>query len=163
MVADLRAASARLIPARPPEVRAVRDLMASTRTSPRFQAMLIGSFAFVATLLAAVGLYGTMTHFVERRRRELSIRIALGANRDGVMRMVFGRGMRLTMAGMATGMIGTLFLTRTLTNLLYGIEPNDPATLVLVGAVLVLVSGAACLVPAFRAISVDPVAVLKAE
>jgi ABC-type antimicrobial peptide transport system permease subunit len=104
-----------------------------------------------------------MTHFVERRRRELSIRIALGANRDGVMRMVFGRGMRLTMAGLATGMIGTLFLTRTLTNLLYGVEPNDPATLLLVGAVLVLVSAAACLVPAFRAISVDPVAVLKAE
>lgn len=163
VVADLRAASARLIPARPPEIRAMRDLMASTRTSPRFQAILIGSFALVATLLAAVGLYGTMTHFVERRRRELSIRIALGANRDGVMRMVFGRGMRLTMAGLATGMIGTLFLTRTLTNLLYGIEPNDPATLLLVGAVLVLVSGAACLVPALRAISADPVAVLRAE
>ena len=77
--------------------------------------------------------------------------------------MVFGRGMRLTMAGLATGMIGTLLLSRTLTNLLYGVEPNDPATLLLVGAVLVLVSAAACLVPAFRAISVDPVAVLKAE
>jgi predicted permease len=163
VVADLRALSARLIPARQPDVRAMRDLMASTRTNPRFQAILIGSFALVATLLAAVGLYGTMTHFVERRRRELSIRIALGANRDGVVRMVFGRGMRVTMAGLGTGMIGTLFLTRTLTNLLYGVEPNDPATLLLVGVVLVLVSGAACLVPAFRAVSVDPVAVLKAE
>jgi putative ABC transport system permease protein len=163
VVADLRAASAQLIPARPPGIRAMRDLMASTRTSPRFQAILIGSFALVATLLAAVGLYGTMTQFVERRRRELSIRIALGANREGVMQMVFGRGMRLTMAGLAIGMVGTLFLTRTLTSLLYGVEPNDPATLLLVGAVLVLVSAAACLVPAFRAISVDPVAALKAE
>lgn len=162
-VADLRAVSARLIPARPPDVHDMRDLMASTRTSPRFQAILIGSFALVATLLAAVGLYGTMTHFVERRRRELSIRIVLGASRDGVMRMVFGRGMRLTVAGLAIGMVGTLVLTRTLTNLLYGVQPHDPLTLLLVGAVLVLVSAAACLVPAFRATSVDPVAALKAE
>jgi putative ABC transport system permease protein len=163
IVADVRAVAARLIPARPPDVRAVRELMASTHTSPRFQAMLIGSFALVATLLAAVGLYGTMTHFVERRRRELSIRIALGANRNGVMRMVVGRGMRLTMAGLTVGTMGTLFLTRTLTSLLYGVEPNDPATLLLVGVVLVVVSIAACVIPACRAISVDPVAVLRAE
>jgi predicted permease len=163
VVADVRAAAARLIPARPPDVRAMRDLIASTRTGPRFQAMLIGSFALIATLLAAVGLYGTMTHFVERRRRELSIRIALGANRKGVMRMVMGRGMRLTMAGLAIGTMGALFLTRTLTSLLYGVEPNDPATLLLVGVVLGLVSSAACVIPACRAISVDPVAVLRAE
>jgi predicted permease len=163
VVADLRAVSARLIPARQPDIRTMSDLIASTRTSPRFQTLLIGSFAVVATLLAAVGLYGTMSHFVERRRRELSIRVALGARRDGVMRMVLGRGLRLTIAGLAAGMIGTLFLTRALTGLLYGIEPNDPATLLLVGAVLVAVSVAACLIPAYRAISIDPVTVLKAE
>ena len=160
---DVRTVSERLIPTRQPDIRTMQDLMASTRSSPRFQAMLIGSFALVATLLAAVGLFGTMTHFVDRRRRELGIRIALGASRDGVMRMVFGQGMRLTMAGLAIGMIGALFLSRTLTSLLYGVEPNDPATLLLVGVVLVLVSAAACLIPALRAISVDPVTVLKAE
>jgi hypothetical protein len=163
VLADLRAVSARLIPARQPDIHAMTDLMALTHTSPRFQAMLTGAFALVATLLAAVGLYGTMTHFVERRRRELSIRMALGANREGLVRMVFGRGMRLTMAGLTIGMIGTLFVTRTLTSLLYGVEPNDPATLLLVGAVLVLVSAAACLIPALRAISVNPVSVLRAE
>jgi predicted permease len=163
VLADLRAVSARLIPARQPDIRAMPDLMASTRTSPRFQAMLIGAFALVATVLAAVGLYGTMTQFVERRRRELSIRIALGATREGVMRMVFRRGMRLTVAGLATGMLGTLFLNRALTGFLYGVEPNDPATLLTVVAVLMLVSAAACLIPACRAISVNPVAVLKAE
>ena len=163
IVADLRAVSAQLIPARQPDIRTMSDLIASTRTSPRFQTLLIGSFALVATLLAAVGLYGSMSHFVERRRRELSIRVALGARRDGVMRMVLGRGLRLTMAGMAAGMTGALLLTRALTGLLYGIEPHDPVTLVLVGAVLVVVSAAACLVPAYRAISVDPVTVLKAE
>ena len=163
IVADLRAVSAQLIPARQPDIRTMNDLIASTRTSPRFQTLLIGSFALVATLLAAVGLYGSMSHFVERRRRELSIRVALGARRDGVMRMVLGRGLRLTMAGMAAGMTGALLLTRALTGLLYGIEPHDPVTLVLVGAVLVVVSAAACLVPAYRAISIDPVTVLKAE
>ena len=91
------------------------------------------------------------------------IRIALGANRNGVMGMVVGRGMRLTMAGLTIGTMGTLFLTRTLTSLLYGVEPNDPATLLLVGVLLVLVSIAACVIPARRAISVDPVAVLRAE
>ena len=91
------------------------------------------------------------------------IRIALGANRNGVMGMVVGRGMRLTMAGLTIGTMGTFFLTRTLTSLRYGVEPNDPATLLLVGVLLVLVSIAACVIPARRAISVDPVAVLRAE
>jgi ABC-type antimicrobial peptide transport system permease subunit len=125
--------------------------------------MLIGAFALVATGLAAVGLYGTMAQFVERRRRELSIRIALGATRKGVMRMVFHRGMRLTLAGLTTGLIGTLFLNRALTGLLYGVAPNDPATLLTVVAVLILVSAAACLIPACRATSLNPVTVLKAE
>jgi predicted permease len=163
VIADLRAVSARLVPARQPDIRLMQDVAASTRTSPRFQAILIGSFAIVATLLAAVGLYGTMAHFVERRRRELSIRIALGADRTGVMGMVFGRGMRLTMAGVMIGMVGTLFFTRALAGLLYGVAPSDPATLLVVCAVLVLVSAAACLIPASRAMSVDPVAVLRAE
>jgi len=79
------------------------------------------------------------------------------------MRMVVGRGMCLTMAGLTIGTMGTLFLTRTLTSLLYGVEPNDPATLSLVDIVLVLLSLAACVIPACRAISVDPVAVLRAD
>jgi ABC-type antimicrobial peptide transport system permease subunit len=79
------------------------------------------------------------------------------------MRMVFRRGMRLTVACLATGLIGTLLLNRALTGLLYGVEPNDPATMLTVVAVLILVSAAACLIPACRAISVNPVAVLKAE
>jgi predicted permease len=163
VIADLRAAVTRLVPTRQPEVRLMQDVAASTRTSAWFQTILIGSFALVATSLAAVGLYGTMAHFVERRRRELSIRIALGADRTGVMRMVFGRGMRLTMAGVSIGMVGTFFFTRALTGLLYGVEPNDPATLLVIGVTLVVVSAAACLAPAARAISLDPVTVLKAE
>ena len=131
--------------------------------TPRFQAMLIGAFAVVAMLLAAAGLYGSLAHSVGRRQRELGIRMALGADRAGVLRMVLGQGMRLAMAGLAMGMIAVLLSTRLLAGFLYGVEPNDPATLLMVSAVLVLVSAAACLAPARRATAVDPVSVLKAE
>ncbi len=89
--------------------------------------------------------------------------MALGADRAGVLRMVLGQGMRLSMAGLAVGMIAALFFTRVLTSFLYGVEPNDPATLLVVGVVLVLVSAVACLAPARTATAVDPVRVLKAE
>ena len=89
--------------------------------------------------------------------------MALGADQVGVLRMVLTQGMRLAMTGLGLGMIATLFFTRTLAGFLYGVEPNDPATLLMVGAVLVVVSTAACLAPARRATAVDPVSVLKAE
>ncbi len=125
--------------------------------------MLIGAFALVATLLAAAGLYGSLAHSVGRRQRELGIRMALGADRASVLGMVVGQGMRLAMAGLVVGMLATLLSTRVLASFLYGVEPNDPATLLMVGAVLVLVSAVACLAPARRATAVNPVAVLKAE
>lgn len=163
MFDDLREASARLVPGRQPEVRAMQALMASTRTNPRFQTMLIGAFALIAAMLAAVGVYGAMAHFVERRRRELGIRMALGANREDVLRMVLVHGLRLSMAGLAVGLVATLFLARALRGFLYEVEPHDPATLLLVVAVLLIVSATASLVPARRATSVDPVTVLKSE
>ncbi len=89
--------------------------------------------------------------------------MALGADRAGVLRMVLGQGMRLAMAGLGVGMIAALLSTRVLAGFLYGVEPNDPATLLMVGVVLVLVSATACLAPARRATAVDPVRVLKAE
>lgn len=149
--------------AREPSIGTMRDRMASTRTSPLFQTMLIGAFALVATLLAAAGLYASLAHFVGRRQRELGVRMALGADRAGVLRMVLGQGMRLSVAGLVVGVIVTLFTTRALTGFLYDVEPNDPATLLLVGAVLVLVSAVACLAPARKATAVDPVRVLKSE
>ncbi len=125
--------------------------------------MLTGAFALVAMLLASAGLYGSLAHSVGRRQRELGIRMALGADRAGVLRMVLSQGMRLSMLGLGVGMIATLLSTRVLAGFLYGVEPNDPATLLMVGAVFVLVSAAACLAPARRATAVDPVRVLKAE
>ena len=141
----------------------LRDRMSATRTTPRFQAMLIGAFALVAMLLAAAGLYGSLAHAVTRRRREFGVRMALGADRAGVLRLVLSQGMRLAMTGLGLGMIATLFVTRTLAGFLYGVEPNDPATLLMVGAVLFLASAVACLAPARRATAVDPVSVMRAE
>ena len=89
--------------------------------------------------------------------------MALGADRAGVLRMVLSQGMLLSMAGLGLGMIATLFFTRVLAGFLYAVEPNDPATLLMVGAVLMLVSAAACLAPARRATAVDPVTVLRVE
>ena len=112
------------------------ELMESTRTNPRFQAILIGAFAVVATLLAAAGLYAAMAHFVSGRRREVGIRLALGENRSGLVWRVFRRGLQVTTGGLVVGLIATIFLTRALTGFLYEIEPNDPATLLVAVAVL---------------------------
>ena len=164
IIPELRRAAGRFNPMVPPQnLLPLGDRMAATRTSPRFQAMLIGAFAIVAMLLAAAGLYGSLAHAVARRKREFGVRMALGADRAGVLRLVLTQGMRLAMTGLGLGMIATLFFTRTLAGFLYGVEPNDPATLLMVGAVLVVVSTAACLAPARRATAVDPVSVLKAE
>ncbi len=161
---ELRRAAVRFNARIPPiDLDTMQDRMAATRTTPRFQTMLIGAFALLALLLAAAGLYGSLAHSVGRRQRELGIRMALGADRAGVLRMVLGQGMRLSMAGLAVGMIAALFVTRLLASFLYGVEPNDPATLLMVGAVFVLVSAVACLAPARRATAVDPVRVLRAE
>lgn len=163
MLDDLRAVSTRLNPGRQPDVRVMRDLMASTLTAPRFRAMLIGAFAVAATMLAAVGLYAAMAHFVVRRRRELGIRMALGANRADVVRMVLWRGLRLSMSGLALGAMAALLLSRTLRGFLYGVNSHDPATFMMVAVVLVLVSLAASLLPARRATAADPIIVLKAD
>lgn len=125
--------------------------------------MLIGAFAVTATMLAAVGLYAAMAHFVVRRRREFGIRMALGANRVDVVRMVLGRGLRLSLSGLAVGATAALLLTRTLRGYLYGVDSHDPATFTIVAVVLVLVSLAASVLPARRATTADPVTVLETD
>jgi ABC-type antimicrobial peptide transport system permease subunit len=114
-------------------------------------------------LLAAMGLYGSLAETVRRRRRELGIRMALGADSGALMRMVTGQGLRLSSAGLALGLAATLALSRVLESFLYGLEPYDPLTLGLVGALLLCVSAVACLAPARRATTVNPVTVLKTE
>jgi putative ABC transport system permease protein len=137
--------------------------MVASRTTPRFQAMLLGAFSLVAMLLAAAGLYGSLAHAVGRSQRELGVRMALGAARDGVLWMVLRQGMQVLGIGLVFGIALALGATRVLSGFLYEVEPTDPLTLAGVALVLLLVSAAACVLPARRATGVNPVEVLRAE
>jgi putative ABC transport system permease protein len=144
-------------------VTTMEDRIATSRVTPRFQSMLIGAFALVALLLAAVGLHGSLAHTVRRRQRELGVRIALGADRSSVLGMVMRQGMRLSVVGLVLGLVGTLALTRVLATFLFDMQPWDPPTLLGVAAILLLVCAAACFAPARRATTVDPVRVLQSD
>jgi predicted permease len=137
------------------------EAIASEFTQPRFYLLLLGVFAGVALALSAVGVYGVISYSVARRRQELGVRMALGAQRGEVFRLVVGQGMRLALLGGGIGLVMALVTTRFLRTLLYGVRPTDPATFVLVAAVLALVALAACAIPARRASHVDPAEVLK--
>jgi predicted permease len=163
-VPGIRQALARFSPSIPPrDVRAMQERIAGTRSDSRFQMLLIGSFAILALLLASAGLYGSLSHSVSRRSRELGIRVALGAAGRGIVTLVVGQGMRVAGAGLALGLVGALAVSRVLESLLYGITPRDPGTYVGVAAVLTFVAALASFVPARRATRVDPVEVLKTE
>jgi predicted permease len=164
LVPELRKAVARFNPVVPAQdVRTMRDRMSASRTDPRFQAFLIGAFAAVALLLAAAGLYGALSHAVGRRRREIGVRLALGAAEGGVLGLVLRDGLRVAVAGLVLGLAGALATSRVLADFLFSIEPHDPLTLAGVALVLLLVSAIACLLPARRATTVDPVEVLRSE
>lgn len=147
----------------PQDVQTMRSRMARSRVGPRFQAFLVGAFALVALLLAATGLYGSLSHAVGRRQRELGVRMALGAARAGVLRMVLRQGLALAAAGVTVGLGAAWWGTRLLTGFLYEVEPNDPGTLTAVALVLMGVAAVACWNPARRATTVDPVEVLRSD
>src|SRR5437763_9097859 len=131
--------------------------------SRRLDTWLLGSFAAAALLLAAIGIYGLLAYAVGQRRRELGIRLALGASRGDVMSQVVGDGVRLAAAGIGVGVLIALAVTRLLTALLYGVGASDPATFVGVVALLALVSLVASYLPARRAATLDPLVALRAE
>jgi hypothetical protein len=135
----------------------------ATLLPARVGALLATGFGGLGTLLAAIGLYGVIAFGVSRRRQEIGLRLALGARRTDVLRMVMARGLWLTTAGLLLGAGAALALGRVMTSLLYGIAPTDPATLAAVAAVLGGVAAAATLVPAFAATRVDPATALRSE
>jgi len=115
------------------------------------------------SVLAAVGLYGVMSYSVSWRTREIGIRMALGAKRADVLRLVVRQGMTMTLIGLALGLVGAFSISRVLRGLLHGVSPTDPLTFVAVSIVLLVVALLACLVPARRATRVDPIIALRTE
>jgi putative ABC transport system permease protein len=141
----------------------LEDQLSRSVAQPRFYALLLGLFAAVALTLAAVGILGVMSYLVAQRTREIGIRMALGADARAVHRLVIGRGMLLTLAGLALGIPATFALTRVIESQLYGVEPGDPATLAAVVVLLTAVAFLSSYIPSRRATRIDPMMALRGE
>jgi putative ABC transport system permease protein len=158
--ADLRAAEKEIL---------IEDVMTMSRrlqdsvAPQRLNLVLLASFAFIALLLAAVGIYGVMAQAVTQRTQEIGIRMALGAQMKDVLALVLRNGMKLALMGVAIGLAGSFWLTRLMTKLLFGVKPTDAFTFALVAAILLVVAFLACFIPARRASNVDPLVALRYE
>jgi putative ABC transport system permease protein len=144
-------------------VRTMQDVMAGAIAQARFNTILMALFAVVAMLLSAIGLYGVMAYSVTQRAHEIGIRVALGASRADVLRLVVGQGLRLVALGLGLGLMAAMALTRLMEKLLFEVSATDPATFTCVAALLILVALLACWIPARRAAKVDPIIALRFE
>jgi putative ABC transport system permease protein len=142
-------------------MQSMTDIVEKSTAPARDSMLLLVLFAFVAVVMAAIGVFGVMSYAVNLRLRELGIRLALGARPSEVQRMVLADGLKQALAGVALGVVGAIWLTRTMRTLLYGVSPGDPLTLVVVAGLLVLTAAAACYLPARRATRIDPLIVLR--
>jgi putative ABC transport system permease protein len=160
----IRAAVAAVDPGLPiVQLRTMEDVVGASLTRQRFLSLLLGIFAGVALLLAAIGTYGILAYMVSERQREIGIRMALGAGNSQVVGLVFKQGITMALVGIAVGVVGALALSRLTQSLLYGVDPADPATFGTVAGVIVVVATAACLIPMRRATRVDPLTAIRAD
>jgi predicted permease len=142
-------------------LRDMEGVFAESIRRPRLLGQLLGAIAGLALLLAAIGTYGVLSYMVAERRREIGIRMALGADQGNVLALVMRQGLLLTTGGIVVGLAGAFALNRLIASLLFGVPPTDPATMVAVGATITVVAAVACWIPAWRACRVDPNVVLR--
>jgi putative ABC transport system permease protein len=145
------------------QIRTVRDLVGESSAGHEFQMLLFAAFAALALLLAAFGLYGVLSYAVSQRRAEIGVRMALGAGRAEVARMVVGEGLQPVLLGIAAGVPAAIFACRLLRTLLFGVQTTDPATFALAPLILLAVAALACYLPALRAARIDPAITLRGE
>ena len=164
LAGTIHAAVASLDPALPVvKLQWMEDVFTEAIGRPRLLAQLLGLFAGLALLLAAIGSYGVLSYMVTERRREIGIRMALGADRASVLRMVLSQGLRLTLAGVIVGLAAAFGMSRVLASLLFGVKPSDPLTIAAVVTLISAVALMACYLPARVATRVDPMIVLREE
>jgi putative ABC transport system permease protein len=145
------------------QLRTMESVFGDSVSRQRFLSQLLSIFAGVALLLAAIGTYGVLSYLVTERRREIGIRVALGASSSGIVRLVLRQGLGLTFGGILLGVLGALALARVTRSLLFGVSPTDPTTYILVAGVILGIALLACLIPAQRAMRVDPLVAIRDE
>jgi predicted permease len=145
------------------DVRPMEEIVARSISTQRLTMFLLSIFSALALILSAVGIYGVISYLTSQRTKEIGVRVALGASRRDVLRMVLGNGMKITLVGVAIGIAAAFGLTRLITTLIYGVDASDPITFASVAILLSGVALLACYIPACRAMRVDPIVALRYE
>jgi putative ABC transport system permease protein len=145
------------------QVETMNEVIVRAFAARRLSMILLGSFAGLALLLSCIGIYGVISYLVGERTREIGVRMALGAQRSDVLRLILGQGVKMALAGVALGVVLAFGLTRLMSAQLFGVTAHDPLTFAAVAGVLIVVALVACYIPARRAASVDPTEALRAQ
>jgi putative ABC transport system permease protein len=145
------------------ETQTMDEIISGSLAARRFSMILLGIFAALALVMSCVGIYGVISYLASQRTHEIGIRMALGAERRDVLRMVLGEGVTMALVGVAVGLVAAFGLTRLMANMLFGVSAHDPLSFAGVAGLLILVALAACYIPARRATKVDPIVALRYE